>query len=428
MVRSFNLAWTLLILEPSLYALRLGHRDQQAHDQLAAAGHVTPKVGLTFPVHPHKFHMAGQFLEQYVACPAARQAMSVTITFTNQTHLDAFREGLARVHPSIPADAWTAINTEMPFKVFKQNTPGLAAWKKWFGIAHLLDLGTSGPDYGLMTDSELVILNRTDCGPDSHWYSLLDRIKDLEANKKWLAVKAPAPTAEEQLRHQNFTRTVSNHLANTLKFVMGLKVHCDKGKVGEDCLQSCTSSGCDAVRSQHDQSLWSWWTDVPYVNLAVAKRMFEAGSGTAEAQNGKKQHVDWGHSLAQTSSASVAGQWQARMQRATKWYGWEHVAYQQWCMLHEGYTVSDVSNLVGQVGMASYLEHPTVGSRIDSLRPLWVSNKVIDMVNQGQLPPLSISDPPLLEFHDWGKNKTLYQMWNAALPNRSSNSWNQMAE
>ena len=65
----------------------------------------------------------------------------------------------------------------------------ISAWKKWFGIAHLLDLGVDAPVYGLMLDAEILLYDVTDCGPRSAWSMLFDRIRAAEGSKKIKAAR-----------------------------------------------------------------------------------------------------------------------------------------------------------------------------------------------------------------------------------------------
>ncbi|CAE7226617.1 GST3 [Symbiodinium natans] len=77
---------------------------------------------------------------------------------------------------------------------------------------------------------------------------------------------------------------------------------------------SCTMDSCQKVFRQLEHVLWSWWTDIPWLNLDVARRMF--------AQHEKLKLKDV------TSWRKVA--------QGINFPRFEYVAYQMWTMLHEG--------------------------------------------------------------------------------------------
>merc|ERR1712217_305256 len=76
----------------------------------------------------------------------------------------------------------------------------------------------------------------------------------------------------------------------------------------------------------------------------------------------------------------------------------EHLAYQQWCILHEGFRVRNVTDIAGEASWGSYMEDPPPGSRLGKLQPLWISAKAFVGVEKDILAPLSQEAPPLLVF------------------------------
>merc|ERR1711870_52112 len=76
----------------------------------------------------------------------------------------------------------------------------------------------------------------------------------------------------------------------------------------------------------------------------------------------------------------------------------EHIAYQQWSVLHEGFRFLDVTNITGEAKWGSYMEDPQPGARLTGLDPLWISSKVLVKSSEGKL-PLSETAPPFLVFH-----------------------------
>jgi len=137
------------------------------------------------------------------------------------------------------------------------------------------------------------------------------------------------------------------------------------------------------VQEQVNGVLFSWWTDVPYLNLQVAKRMLESLAR------------QWGN-LAE--GMERPSQWRTLL-RDMRFPAFEHLAYQQWCMLHEGFRMWDVTNLTGEAKWGSYLEDPPDGARIGELTPLWVSAETYVRAERSIIPPLSKVDPPLIIFH-----------------------------
>jgi len=77
----------------------------------------------------------------------------------------------------------------------------------------------------------------------------------------------------------------------------------------------------------------------------------------------------------------------------------EHIAYQQWCVLHEGFHFKDVTDITGEAKWGSYLEDPRPGARIGELQPLWVSGDAFTRAESGEIGPMSNEAPPLLIFH-----------------------------
>merc|ERR1712216_211696 len=96
--------------------------------------------------------------------------------------------------------------------------------------------------------------------------------------------------------------------------------------------------------------------------------------------------------------------WQALASKM-RFQRFEHVSYQQWCVLHEGFTFRDVTNITGEAKWGSYMEDPLPGARLAELEPLWISNQALERVESGVLPEMSKEVPPLLVFHaDQGRS------------------------
>jgi len=127
---------------------------------------------------------------------------------------------------------------------------------------------------------------------------------------------------------------------------------------------------------------------LPTVNLAVAKKMLA--------------------SLANQDLASVKN-WQ-HFSRLFKFPRFEHIFYQQWNVLHEGFRFKDVTNLTGYAKWGSYLEDPLPNARIGEMQPLWVSSHALVLVEDGFIPALSREAPPLLIFHADQEGSQFYNL------------------
>jgi len=148
---------------------------------------------------------------------------------------------------------------------------------------------------------------------------------------------------------------------------------------------TCETEGCAEVKRQIDLCLFSWWTDVPWVNLRVAGRMLiqKAGRGLE----------------------SFAGSYR-RLATGIQFTRFEHLSYQQWCAMHEGFNFRDVTDITGEAKWGSYMEDPLPGARLAELKPVWISGEALERVENGQLPPMNVEEPPLLIFHaDKGRSR-----------------------
>merc|ERR1712066_575904 len=129
------------------------------------------------------------------------------------------------------------------------------------------------------------------------------------------------------------------------------------------------------LRQQVKDCLFSWWTDLPWTNLEVVGRMLADLSGRQPP----------------------GGSWR-NLSAVMIFQRFEHVGYQQWTVLHEGFTFWDVTNITGEAKWGSYMEDPQPGARLAELRPLWVSGEGLERVERGKLVKLSEQEPPLLIF------------------------------
>jgi len=380
-----------------------------------------PLVAASVAVHPPKFAYVGRFLEEYAGCKAAMESMSVHIVFSNDDDLHMFRSGLKLLHPTVPESAWTPVVANVTLEFLESigvHTKGehkqfLAAWKKWYGIAHLMDLGAAAPVYGLMLDSELLLFDRTDCGPNSAWYTLYERIRRSEATKTFQA----SQTSETLVRYDFGKGNVVNGCAYD-RGIIQQNVHWLTAG-GTACqVETCKEYGCEQVQRQVDNCLWSWWTDIPYMNLTIASRLL----GWVTSPTWEKWHRRTsGGTKPEQDSCSVQGpdRWK-RLLRRVSFSRFEYVSYQQWCVLQEGFSFRDVTNITGPAKWGSYLEDPVKGSNVTELRPLWASAEAVVLSRQGQIQSLSAAEPPLIIFHvdhrgSHFSTKKWMQLWNPVI-------------
>jgi len=344
----------------------------------------TPRVGASIALHPPKFWAVGHLLSQWYNCPAAREAMSVFVIFWGEKDLELFRKGMAQRHPHVPADAWYGVVCDVP------EVPGhrggvsgqiISAWKKWYGITYMMDLGADAPIYGMMLDSELQLYNTSDCGPRSEWHRLYDRLAALEAAKLWPAAQVNDAASYKWGGQGQSGKEYDRILIEANARVIGAHPEQEKCK-------GLLTPGCREVKRQIDLVLFSWWTDLPYVNLKVAERMLPA------IVSKQPKAIPRNESL---------GKW-CLLAHSIFFDRFEHLAYQQWCVMHEGYHFDDVTAVTDYAVWGSYLEDPkpTKGygsSRLAELHPMWLPSDANLAIQKGEVPPMSAVDPPLMYLH-----------------------------
>merc|ERR1719181_1502497 len=98
------------------------------------------------------------------------------------------------------------------------------------------------------------------------------------------------------------------------------------------------------------------------MNLTVAKQLLMS-------EKIEKRELD-------PEGAAVAAKfpyWGALLQRMA-FPQFEHIAYQQWCIMYEGYHWDDVTDVTGEAKWGSYLEDPLPGSRLRDMHPMWLGS------------------------------------------------------
>jgi len=336
------------------------------------------KVGASIAVHPPKFYALANFLHDWIRCPAAFEALSLWVVFISQKDLILFREALQCISPGFP-ELWNPVVAQAPKHGWMRQAGSgnqyIAAYKKYAGIAAIMDRGEE--EYGLMLDAEISIYDMhtkartgTACGAGGPWSRLLDKIRALEAGQAF-----PAARVSSTLTTYNF----GNFLKSGKDYDMFLIKENAQFVLKQANIQSCKSKGCRMVEEQIKNSLWSWWTDIPWLSLAVARRMMMHLSGRTEEVESIK---DWGGLMS-----------------SFRFPRFEYLAYQQYCVMHEGFRFRDVTDVTMEAKWGSYLEDPQHGSRLAELNPMWASAETVERSEEKHILPLSVEAPPLLIFH-----------------------------
>lgn len=275
--------------------------------------------------------------------------------------------------PSLEPTAWYSVVANVPPEVTALGNQRIAAWKKWLGVAYMMDLGYHlAPRYGLLLDAELMLFNASDCGPTSAWSSLGSRIMTREMSRSWPAARVGTSNS---YNFGDYNMTGKDYDRYLIEENFNFVTH---GK-SVMCPLCCQSTECGIIKEQIETVQFSWWTDLPYVNLKIAEGMF----------------MD----LANTSANHQSLQEWRDMCKRIKWPRFEHIAYQHWCVLNHGYKFQDVTDLTGLANWGSYLEDPPPGANLEPLAPLWASARGVARADSGEIEPLSTTEPPLLIFH-----------------------------
>jgi len=295
--------------------------------------------------------------------------MSVVVVFRDRADLDLFWEGLPLSNRTVPRGAFAAVVSDAPANYTDKQAQFLCSWKKYYGLAYMMDL-RDAPDYGIIADSELLLFDERDCGRGSRWNTLLERIRGLERERAWPAVKI---NDEDHLMFE------------MVKGIM--RVNHDWVNRGNQ--SACAAAGCSDVRSYQEDGTFSWWTDIPWVSLEVVKRML-----THVAKREKAPDETWTDFV-----------------RPMHFPRYDHIAYQYWTVIHEGFRLTNVTSFTGRTfGMATYTEAENrEGSRAAELDPVWIGDRVYEQTlgpttdqkgrKFGKIQALSPSRPPLLVFH-----------------------------
>lgn len=335
---------------------------------------VKRKVAASIAVHPPKYYALIMFLAEWLRCPAAYKAMNIYVVFQYKEDLDLFREAVDCIIPGTP-ELWVPVVANAPKKgwpkAYSMGNQYIAAYKKYYGLAAMMDIGKE--EYGLMMDSEIGIYamraeasSDEACGADGTWSKLLNRIQAFERRKVWPGARvSPTLTTYDFGSFKKSGRDYDLHLLRE-----NARYLVEKGRCQPE-------QPCQKVENQLKKVIWTWWTELPIVRLEVAKRM-----------------------MVQLSRQSGPGpiSWRAVTQNIF-FPRFEHVVYQMWCMLYEGWDIQDVTNITLEAKWGSYLEDPQENSELAKLQPMWVSSEALSKAQSGKIMALSKEEPPLILFH-----------------------------
>lgn len=356
------------------------------------------KVGASIAVHPPKFYAASFFLADWASCDAARENLAVFLVFSSTDDLELFKRAQECMNPGLPHGLWTPVVSN---KLLRGDDQSISAFKKWLGIANMMDILDSPLEYGLMLDSELVLYSTTeavdrssDCASNGFWANIFDRIRAFDQNK-FFPVARVSPNLSTYTFGHNFVMSGQTYDRELIKENFDFVTR--HGEV-------CKSTNCSTLRKQQEDCLFSWWTDIPWLNLQVTKKLFLHLAKLTDPPTGSEP---W-KNLAKTLS----------------FVRFEYLTYQQFCVLFMGFRFNDVTHLSGEAKWGSYMEDPQDIARLDLIAPppLWVSEQSADLIRKKGL-NMSRESPPLLIFHadhrgcklvpDLCKEK---QMWTRLLP------------
>lgn len=186
----------------------------------------------------------------------------------------------------------------------------------------------------------VILSEGLECAPGGAWSQLVQRIRAKDFSRAF-----PAARVSNTLTTYNF----GDYTKSGQDYDRSL-IQENANFVTEGRLDRCSKVGCKAVKQQLQGCLFSWWTDLPWLNLSIASRMLE--------------------SLSHRKAAAVGGF--RNLTRFISFPRFEYMAYQQWCVLHEGFSFKNVTNITGEAKWGSYLEDPLPGARLAELTPLWL--------------------------------------------------------
>eukprot|EP00434_Breviolum_minutum_P008536 symbB.v1.2.007530.t1/scaffold462.1/size201456/20 len=234
-----------------------------------------------------------------------------------------------------------------------------------------MDVGNE--EYGLMMDAEIGIYAmraqadpEEACSADGEWSKLLSRIQAFERRKAWPGARVSATLTKYNFgTYSKSGKDYDLHLLRENARYLVDKGNCKPG------------DPCQKVNDQLKKVIWTWWTELPIVRLDVAKRMLLYLSHQTGSE--KKSWRD--------------------VSQQIFFPRFEHVVYQMWCMLYEGWDVKDVTDVTLEAKWGSYMEDPLENSQLAKLQPMWVSSEALSKAQSGKIMPFDKEAPPLILFH-----------------------------
>jgi hypothetical protein len=219
------------------------------------------KVAGVVAAHPISYKYFVRFLREWEQCPQGREAMDLMPVFSNEEDYNELKRQLNILDTNFDYHSFTPL--------FAQSLPSgakPAAWKKLDGLAQVLSQ-TDGYEFALLLDAELrlnscigfakLLANLRNKQSAGIWYG--DTTSNItngfpDANSKFF-VRDAACAVEPPIK--------VNRNSAPSRLVNG----------------SCT--GNPSVMSHiakvtNDFKVFTWWTDLPYVHIDTAQRMFQS--------------------------------------------------------------------------------------------------------------------------------------------------------
>lgn len=283
---------------------------------------ITPKVAAVVPVFPPHFQLLSNFMVQWQACEEGREAMDVFVIFSNPQDQAKFRRVFCAAANQEdcdrPYEELLITPSQVPQRAYK-------SWKKIDGVAQLLQRPGAPYEFALMMDAEIQV---SSC---SGFSSLLPMLRKKHAAKTVYGMSNDAPIVGRLMsRAACALSPPSIEGANLVR-------------------HACNSEVMDGLRSKlKDFHVYTWWNDVPYMQMDVARRMFDTWAAALDAAGFGKKRSTWAAAAEavlpspEEVSAAMGIAPGAASEVNTAMSAFEHIIYQLFTVVYEGFRVVDL--------------------------------------------------------------------------------------
>lgn len=283
------------------------------------------KVAAVVSVHPPKYPDLLAFLQGWQHCSSGLRVMDLMPIFTTQEDLDQF---LGDMH-SRNIDS----NVVFPFIAHeKPNGAKYETWKKLDGLAQVLTQYATNPyRFVLMMDAEIGLNHCEEFG------TLVDRLEEKQWKKVWYGDEASTRSKATIHEYIQFATTALSRQSN---FSV------------EEKIRAAT----------RDYKVFTWWTDLPFVEFYTGQRMFEhfgkellgaqflqlsRSASYASVLERLTDHVDsvWNAAGVNLTNVSVMMGGDGHNGMGTKMgSSFEHLLFQLYTVGYEGWTIMNLAN------------------------------------------------------------------------------------